>query len=104
MSEKISKTLIGNQRAKGKKHKTPKSEETKLAISNKLKGRIFSEETKRKISETKKKNYNPENNAMNDPESRKKVALSKLGKKKFKREDGTFYYAYPDNPIDPKKS
>ena len=41
---------------------------------------------------------------MNDPESRKKVALSKLGKKKFKREDGTFYCAYPDNPIDPKKS
>lgn len=104
MSKKISKTLIGNQRAKGKKHKNPRSKETRQQISNKLKGRIFSETTKQKISETKKKNYKPENNAMNNPENRKKVGLSKIGKKKFRREDGSSYMAYPDNPIDPKKA
>ena len=43
-----------------------------------------------------------ENNPMNDPEKRKLVSLSKIGKKRFYREDGSFYMSYPQNPIDPK--
>jgi len=104
MSEKISKTLIGNQRAKGKKHKNPRPEHANEGTRLYQLGRKRTPEEIAKLKATKKKNYKPEDNPMNSLENRKKVGLSKIGKKKFKREDGSFFYSFPENPIDPKKA
>ncbi len=48
--KKISQRMLGNTRWLGKKH----TEEWKKSMSNKLKGRIFSEETRQKMSESAK--------------------------------------------------
>lgn len=53
------------------------------------------------LKETKKLAW-LSNNPMNDPEKRKLVSQSKIGKKRFVRTDGSFYMADPANPIDPR--
>lgn len=83
------------------------SEETKKKIRNSHLGRKVSEEGKRrmkkvqsnrslewqtKINETKKKNYDPSKNPMNNPEYREKVRLSKLGRKLTVMPDGSRKY------------
>jgi hypothetical protein len=55
--------------------------EVKEKIRKKLKTRIFSDEHKRKISESKKNNFLPEKNPMNNELYRKKVSESKIGLK-----------------------
>lgn len=85
--------------------------DVKLKISKKSKGRIVSDETRLLLSknhihgtftvEGRNKrsasitNVNKTNNAMNNPESRKKVGLSKLGKRKVWFLDGTYKYLLP---------
>ena len=103
VAEKMSKIMLGNTRSRGKKHKNPRPEHANEGTRLYHLGRKKNPESVKKGIETRKKNYKPENNAMNDPENRKKVGLSKIGKKKFVREDGSYYMAYPENPIDPKK-
>ena len=43
------------------------------------------------------------NNPMNSLKYREMVGLSKIGKKRFYRDDGTFYMSFPENPIDIKR-
>jgi len=104
------------QKQTGRKY----SEETKIKSSKSKKGvkKNWTEDGLRKLKEaiSKRMKGKPcpdhvkeinrqqllDNNPMNDPEKRKLVSLSKIGKKRFYREDGTFYMAYPSNPIDPR--
>ena len=39
------------------------------------------------------------NNAMSDPEARKKVGLSKVGRRRVNLPDGTFKYVFPTAQI-----
>jgi hypothetical protein len=89
--ENISKRLMGNTHAKGRKH----TEEYKLYMSVSQKGRVFSEETKRKMSEASKgKKHSPEvqekinknlkrgeDHPNKKPENREKLRLAYLKKK-----------------------
>lgn len=84
--EKMRKTLTG------KPHKM--TEAGRKGISETQKNRVrdpVSEETKEKHREHWKTN-----NPMNDPEKRKLVGASKVGKRIFVRPDGTRYYAFPE--------
>lgn len=54
------------------------SEETRIKISNKLKGKKTSKETRKKMSISHGKNTNPSKR----PEVREKIRLSKIGKKR----------------------
>lgn len=86
--QKISKAGKGLKRSK----------ETRQKISEAKKGRIVSEETIEKWKNTmKEKNLirYGENNPMANPESRKKVGLSKIGRKRVYKEDGSFTYEFP---------
>jgi len=71
-------------------------------ISEAQKKRIRSDEEKLKLSENRKGKGLGENNSMSNPHYRKKVGDSKIGRKRYYREDGSFYMTYPDNPIDPR--
>lgn len=91
--EKISKALFGK--------KKNWSIEGKARI-----GKSASERMKKPRSESfklKMKKVMTENNPMCSSKHREAVRLSKIGKKRFYREDGSFYMSYPENPIDPKK-
>jgi group I intron endonuclease len=89
----------------------------KISRANKGKTRIWSDEAKRRFAESFK-NRDPmvisekckelnrqrflSDNPMQSPENRRKVGLSKIGRKRYYRADGSFYMAFPDNPIDPR--
>jgi hypothetical protein len=60
--------------------------EVKEKIRQKLKQRILSDDHKRKISETKKKNPFPKGNPMNDEFYRKKISESRIGLKTLIKE------------------
>lgn len=80
-----------------------RTDETRKKMSESRKGYVPSPESVQKGAATKRLRYDPSKNPMNDPEKRKKLSLSKLGKRKFTRADGTCYMADPANPIDPRK-
>ena len=88
------------------------SDKTRELISRGLKGKSknWTADGKAKIAESNrtrippklssngkqsKINFMSTNNPMNSLENRNKVGISKLGKKKFMREDGSYYMAYP---------
>jgi len=54
-------------------------------------GIFCSSETKQKISKSRKGKGSGSSNAMATEENRKKVAVSKIGRKRIYREDGSFY-------------
>ena len=88
-SETIEKMKKG---LSGKSHKM--TEEGRKSISDAQKSRIrhpMSEKNKKILSERFKNN-----NPMQDPEKRKLVGQSKIGKKIFVRPDGSRYFAFPD--------
>lgn len=91
--------LKGNQRAKGMTYKHTDEARKKISEYQRNKPSLPCPEHVKEL--TRKRMLGPKN-PMNDPEKRKLVGLSKIGKKKFKREDGTYYMAYPNNPIDPR--
>lgn len=76
-----SKALKGNQHAKGMTYKH--SDKAKKAISKFNKGKYVHPEVGKKISKSRKGKGMGERNAMSDPENRKKVGLSKIGRKKL---------------------
>lgn len=92
--EKISKANLG------KKKKWTKEGKHRLIEFQRTRVRGPSSDKVREVHRT----MWTENNPMNDPEKRKLVGLSKVGRKRFYREDGSFYLSYPANPIDPQKS
>lgn len=83
--------LAGNTRRLGK----PDSEETKLKKSHSMIGKVGkwyrTEEHRKFLSEAKSKRNLTGNNPMCSEEARKKVSLSKVGRKRIYREDGSFY-------------
>lgn len=105
------------------RNKISKAASKRIGKKNSFFGKIHSEETKKKMRKPKtntekmgkykrtkqhRDNISKINsirllsdNPMNNEEYRKKVGQSKIGRKRFYREDGSFYMAYPDNPIDP---
>lgn len=102
VKEKISVSLSGSNNpmygklgeqhpAYGHRH----TEETKRRISEKKKGKKHSELTKQRISEGRMNKGTGQTNAMANLENRKKVSLSKIGKRKYTRPDGSYYMAYP---------
>jgi len=80
----------------------PMSENHKRAISKANKGNKYalgikrSEETKAKLSKNRKGKGTGKNNAMANPENRKKVSDSKRGKKRFYLPDGSYKMVYPE--------
>lgn len=60
-------------------------------ISEKIKGRIKSEEELLKFKKSRIGKGTGKNNSMSNPENRKKVSDSKKGRKRIYREDGTYY-------------
>ena len=83
---KLSESKRGNKNAKGMTYNH--TEQAKKSISKSLKNRIFTEEWKKKISESKKGKLIGIHNPMSNLENRKKVGLSKLGRKIIIGEDG----------------
>lgn len=82
----------------GKKYNwTPEGRQRLIEAQQNRKREPVSETTKQLNRQNALKN-----NPMQNLESRRLVGLSKIGKKRFYREDGSFYMAHPDNPIDPK--
>lgn len=61
----------------------------------KKRGTILSSTVKQKISEGRKGRSIGSANSMNDPNARKKVAESKIGRKKVWLADGTYKYIHP---------
>jgi hypothetical protein len=89
----------------GKDHPACGHKKTEVGLKNiseAQKNRIRTEEERIKLSEGRRGKALGENNAMSDPLNRKKVSDSKIGRKRYYREDGSFYMAYPENPIDPR--
>ena len=95
------------------------SEETRQKISRANKGKKYNRtpEGRQRIIDAQKnrvrepisekcKELNKQrfltNNPMQSAEARQRVAASKIGKKRYYRQDGSFYMAHPDNPVDPK--
>jgi hypothetical protein len=98
--EKISNALIGEKNAMyGKKQNNhPAYGHTKTIeglknISKAQKGRIRTVEEIEKFKVSRIGKAMGDKNSMANPENRKKVALSKIGKKRHYREDGSFYMA-----------
>ena len=90
--EKISKALFGK--------KKNWSSDGKARI-----GKSASERMKKSRTESfklKMKTTMTEKNPMNDPKNRELVRLSKIGKKRVYREDGSFYMSHPNNLADHK--
>ena len=85
--EQIRSRLMGNNYAKGLSYSH--TEESKVQISKSLKGRNIT--CNSKISQERMGKGCGSRNAMSDPEKRKKVSMSKLGRKRIYREDGSFY-------------
>lgn len=84
------KKLVGNARRLGKKD----TDETRLKKSQSMKGVVgkwVRTEEHCKILSQRKLKQNLLNNPMNNEESRKKVSLSKIGRKRIYRDDGSFY-------------
>lgn len=67
------------------------TEEAKKKIGAAHKGKIVSLETRKKIVENRN-HAKGERNGMSNPENRKKVSMSKIGRKRVYMEDGTFKY------------
>ena len=73
------------------------SEETLKSMSEKHKGNKYalgvkrSEDTKQKISSSRKGKGTGQSNAMANEKNRMKVSASKVGRKRVYREDGSFY-------------
>jgi len=72
----------------------PHTEEAKKKIGNAHRGKVVSEETKRKMKENRNPAYG-NRNSMAKEENRKKVSLSKLGRKRVYMPDGSFKYMFP---------
>jgi hypothetical protein len=92
---KIIESLKGNQRAKGMTYSH--SIEAKYKIGEFHRNKIVTKETKEKMSRNRKGKALGNNNAMSSLENRKKVAESKIGRKRIYREDGSWYFGYPDD-------
>lgn len=90
---KISKALTG----KKKNWSIDGKERLRKSVSERMK-RPRSESFKEKM-----RKIMIVNNPMNSLKYREMVGLSKIGKKRFYREDGTFYMSFPENPIDIKR-
>lgn len=71
------------------------TEEAKEAIRQANLNKILSEETKEKVSKSRKGKGTGERNAMASEENRKKVSQSKIGRKRVYQPDGTFKYLFP---------
>ena len=89
-----SEAMQGNQHAKGMTYKHTEEAKANIAAAVRIRqlGTTASPETKLKMSESKKGSRNP----MASEENRKKVGLSKIGRKKMYRDDGSGYYGYPE--------
>jgi hypothetical protein len=72
------------------------TEEAKKKIGLAHKGKIVSEETKRKIV-TNRKHATGNRNSMSNPIHRDKVAQSKIGRKRVYMPDGSFKYIRPES-------
>jgi len=72
------------------------SEEAKEAIRQANLNKVLSEETKKKVSKSRKGKGTGEKNSMANPENRKKVSQSKIGRKRVYQPDGSFKYLFPD--------
>lgn len=109
MGKKMPKETILKMVETRKRNNYITSDETKLKHSIAKKRKLKSEETKQKMSLAKKGKPHSEEakhnrrgkgcgerNAMAVAENRMKVSLSKIGRKKMYREDGTSYMGYPD--------
>lgn len=62
------------------------------------KKRNFDEETRKKLSESVRKTLSEKGNPMNSEENRKKVGLSKLGKKKYRNKETDILKFFKDDP------
>ena len=80
-SEKFSAASIGNQRAKGKTWKL--SEETKKKMSESKKGWIMPEEGRKKISAARMGENNPNYGRKHSPETIEKMRIAALNRKRI---------------------
>lgn len=89
-----SESMQGNQHAKGMTYKHTEEAKANIAAAVRIRqlGTTASPETKLKMSESHKGSRN----SMASEENRKKVGLSKIGRKKMYRDDGSGYYGYPE--------
>jgi hypothetical protein len=71
------------------------TDEAKEAIRRANINKVLSEETKNKVSINRKGKGTGERNAMSNEENRKKVAQSKIGRKRVYQPDGSFKYLLP---------
>jgi group I intron endonuclease len=93
-SKKISESLIGNQYALGMTYSH--TEEAKEKISKSRLGKKPSKETVEKQKQSRTGKGMGERNSMADPENRKKVSESKIGRKKYINiELNKFKYCFP---------
>jgi group I intron endonuclease len=72
------------------------SEHTKQLIGNAHRGKVVSDETRLKQSQSHLGTRCGIDNPMADPAVRAKVGASKVGRKKMLRPDGSWYFGYPD--------
>lgn len=75
---------------------TPKPDGFGNKLSKARKGWNPSEKTRNRMSQARKGKYTGEDNIMSNPESRKRVSESKVGRKRVYLKDGGFIYAKPD--------
>jgi group I intron endonuclease len=96
--EKRRNRMLGNSYKLGKSDSDEVKSKKSLAHLGKSRG-VRTEDHKQNISSSRKGKGTGSSNAMADPANREKVRLSKIGKRKMYREDGTAYMGYPSETI-----
>lgn len=92
---KLSKIHTGNQYAKGMTYSH--TEEAKEAIREARTGIPLSHQHKKNVSDGRKGKGMGERNSMNNPENRKKVSLSKIGRKRLVHATLPYKMSFPDS-------